>query len=68
MMRAWPDKKTRSDNIIKILSGISQTKQKSQGVAGAVELEVGVVVKTDGLFEGIFWLPLLSTGIEDPQT
>lgn len=51
-----------------IISRTFPTKQKRQGVPGAVELKVGVVVKTDGLFEGFFWLLLFSSGIQDPQT
>ena len=44
-----------------------QTKEKRQGVAGAVELKVGVVVKSDGLFKGVFRLPLSCSGIDDSQ-
>ena len=50
-----------------IISVAFLTKQKGQGVAGAVEFKVGVVVETDGLFKGIFRLLLFSNGIEDPQ-
>ena len=53
--------------MIVIKTNIIQTKEKRQGVAGAVELKVGVVVKRDGLFKGILRLPLSCSGIHDLQ-
>ena len=50
-----------------IISPTFPTEQKGQGVAGAVEFKVGVVVETDGLFKGIVRLLLFSNGIDDLQ-